>query len=130
MASRNLFHNASLRLSATYLLIIIFISLLFSIGLYRVSSDELERSIGGPITAQERRFFGDNRQEVIAEILEQRQEELSQALVRLRSNLIVINLIIIVAGGGISYLLARRTLKPIEEAHEAQSRFTALSAMN
>ena len=41
------------------------------------------------------------------------------------SDLIIINLFILVAGGLLSYYLARRTLKPIEEAHEVQSRFTA-----
>ena len=51
------------------------------------------------------------------------QESLS--LHRLQLQLILVNLIILVAAGGASYWLARRSLKPIEEALEAQSRFTA-----
>jgi signal transduction histidine kinase len=40
-------------------------------------------------------------------------------------NLIFVNLLILVGGGILSYYLARRSLRPIEEAHEAQRRFTA-----
>lgn len=125
MASKQLFHNASLRLTGVYLLIIVFISLLFSVGLYRVSSNELERGINGPISAQEKRFFGTGRVSDLEDIKKDRQKELTEAQSRLRSNLIAINVIILLCGGAISYVLARRTLKPIEQAHEAQSRFTA-----
>jgi len=40
-------------------------------------------------------------------------------------SLVWANIIVFIAGGVASYLFARRTLKPIEEAHEAQSRFTS-----
>jgi two-component system sensor histidine kinase CiaH len=125
MATKDLFHNASLRLTSVYLLIIIFISLLFSVGLYRVSSQELEQSLRRPISQQEKRLFGMDRASEISEIIQDRENELEEAQNRLRERLILINIVIVVAGGGFSYLLARRTLKPIEEAHEAQSRFTA-----
>ena len=121
---KGVFHNASLRLTAFYLVIIMFISLVFSFGLYQVSSDELERNLKQPISQQERRLFG-NIRETIEAVTKQRLTDLDEAQMRLRNNLIMINIFIFVAGGGISYLLARRTLKPIEEAHEAQGRFTA-----
>jgi signal transduction histidine kinase len=39
--------------------------------------------------------------------------------------LIYVNFIVLTTGGVASYFLARRTLKPLEQAHEAQSRFTS-----
>lgn len=49
----------------------------------------------------------------------------SQAGGQMSLSLIYINLVILIAGGLGSYFLARRTLRPIEESHEAQSRFTS-----
>lgn len=40
-------------------------------------------------------------------------------------SLIYINVVVLVAGGLGAFFLARRTLRPIAEAHEAQSRFTS-----
>ncbi len=40
-------------------------------------------------------------------------------------SLFYINLVVLIAGGLGSYLLARRTLKPLQDSHEAQSRFTS-----
>lgn len=40
-------------------------------------------------------------------------------------SLLYINIVVFIAGGLGSYFLARRTLRPIAEAHEAQSRFTS-----
>lgn len=48
-----------------------------------------------------------------------------QAAGQMSLSLIYINLVIFAAGGLGSYFLARRTLRPIEESHEAQSRFTS-----
>src|SRR6056297_4167060 len=125
MKSReSLFENASLKLTSLYLVIIVFISTLFSIGLYRVSSDELSRSLNRPISIQERRVFGDVR-ETLDTIKQNRVDDLEEAQSRLRRNLVFVNIVILVSGGGVSYLLARRTLEPIEKAHLAQSRFTA-----
>ncbi|MEP6710479.1 MAG: ATP-binding protein, partial [Candidatus Saccharibacteria bacterium] len=40
-------------------------------------------------------------------------------------NLLYINLLVLVSGGVASYLMARRTLAPIQQAHEIQSRFVS-----
>ena len=50
---------------------------------------------------------------------------LNESKASLVVNLLMVNLLILVGGGFLSYYLARRTLKPIEEAHEAQKRFTS-----
>jgi signal transduction histidine kinase len=54
-----------------------------------------------------------------------RLERLHQGEVNIRGNLFVFNLIIFAVGGGVSYFFARRTIRPIEDALEAQTRFTA-----
>jgi signal transduction histidine kinase len=99
------------------------ISLLFTLVIYQISVTELQRSLKGPITQKERQILVDERD--INAVIEQRQELLDSAETRLRSGLAFLNAIIIIAGGGLSYALARRSLEPIERAHEVQSRFTA-----
>lgn len=66
-----------------------------------------------------------NDPDFAAELREAQQEAIEEARSSLLYQLIVINIIIAVAGASLSYYLARRSLKPIEKAHEAQSRFTA-----
>jgi len=51
--------------------------------------------------------------------------ESRQAASQMSLTLVNINIVILIAGGLGSYFLARRTLRPIEESHEAQSRFTS-----
>ena len=96
-------------------------------GIYRVSSQELERTIRRPqgVVEQAFRKSSPELRELSQQLEEEQNEELMESQARLRENLIAINLFILVAGGLISYFLARETLKPIEESHEAQSRFTA-----
>jgi signal transduction histidine kinase len=50
---------------------------------------------------------------------------MDEAHANLIFNLFIFNLFILLAGGVVSYVLAQRTLQPIEEAMESQSRFTA-----
>jgi signal transduction histidine kinase len=56
---------------------------------------------------------------------QERLDAYSEAKERLLARLVMTNIVILVGGGLLSYYLAARTLRPIEEAHEAQSRFTA-----
>ena len=128
MRNRQLFRSTTLRLTSVYLIILMSISLVFSFGLYQVGSDELERGIRKPNAAVERllRTLRTSEAASVKIVLEDIQnQEISDAQNRLRNNLILINLFILFAGGLLSYVLARRSLEPIEQAHEAQSRFTA-----
>lgn len=54
-----------------------------------------------------------------------RQNQADQASANIAIELLYANLFVLIAGGAGSYLLARRTLRPIEVAHIAQSRFTS-----
>jgi two-component system sensor histidine kinase CiaH len=116
----HMFHSATLKLTAWYLGIIMVISIVFSFAIYQINFHEvnirLENFQNSLLT-----LIGDvpNTSNAI------RQAQSDQAALQMVLSLIYINVIILVAGGVGSYALARRTLRPIEQAHEAQSRFTS-----
>lgn len=119
-----MFRAALSKLTLLYLLIIMAISFFFSLSIYRTSTLEITNNLGrqqnvferlgrgGPMMqspdflAEQERLAADSRQNIII-------------------NLLYTNAIILIIGGGLSYFLAGITLKPIEESHEAQSRFTS-----
>jgi len=120
----DIFYNASLKLTGLYLVIIMSISLLFSVGFYQVSAAEIERSIRrdtGPISL----FMNTRNINLLEDLQDEQNDAIQIALARLQASLLLINLFILVVGGLLSYFLARRTLKPIENMHDMQSRFTA-----
>lgn len=127
MGKRQLFKSASMRLAATYLVVVMAVSLVFSVTLYRVLSQDLERSFTRSFEVVNRTGFFDTRpaptQRAIFE--QERKAEIDESKQRIIDELIVINLAILVFGGGLCYILARRTLQPIEEAHDALQRFTS-----
>lgn len=119
-----MFHRRSLKLAALYLGIIMFISLFFSFTVYRLATVELDRGIRGPMPAFDNRY-GDELPQQARNFLRQDAVRRSEdAKEHVRNQLIIINIAILVGAGFLSYYLAARTLRPIEEAHEAQSRFT------
>lgn len=110
----------ALQLTAWYLGFIMLLSLTFSVFVYRVSLSELERGLRRPTVSGPMLYFdSENSYNSF------RLERLKQGEANIRANLFVFNLIILAAGGGLSYFFARRTIRPIEDALEAQTRFTA-----
>jgi len=118
-----MFHSATLKLTAWYLGILMTISVIFSFSIYLINFHEVSirlenlqnnllqtQSISTPFASGDDDF---------------RELQAEQAAAQMILSLIYINIIILVGGGLGSYFLARRTLKPIEQAHEAQSRFTS-----
>jgi len=116
-----MFHSAALKLTVWYLAIVMAISFVFSMSLYHVSSTDLERNVNrqvgyfnnilGPDDAQNYRLI--------------RDRQLDEDLNHLKANLLLFNLLVLVSGGLASYMLARRTLQPLEAALESQSRFAS-----
>jgi signal transduction histidine kinase len=116
-----MFHSAALKLTLWYLAIIMAISLVFSVSLYHVSGDELGRNVNRQI-----RYYSDilaPNESVDYGLL--RQHQLDQDLNHLKGNLVFFNILVLTGGGIASYWLARRTLDPIEQALDAQSRFAS-----
>jgi signal transduction histidine kinase len=116
-----MFRSAALKLTLWYLAIIMAISVVFSLSLYRVSSDDLYRNVNRQI-GYFNNLLGPSEGENYKVL---RSRQLDQDLSHLKANLIVFNLLVLLSGGAASYWLARRTLEPIEEAMESQSRFAS-----
>jgi two-component system, OmpR family, sensor histidine kinase CiaH len=114
-----MFHSAALKLTLWYLAIIMAISLIFSFSLYRVSSDDLGRNVNRQI-GYFNNLIGPGESQNYRAL---RGFQLNQDLNHLKANLFLFNLLVLASGGAASYWLARRTLQPIEEALESQSRF-------
>jgi len=120
-----MFRSATVKLTAWYLVIIMAISLIFSFAIYQLNFREvnirlenLQHGLIAPTTKTNYSMTDDLQDQL-------RMDQSRQAAVQMILALVYINAFIIIAGGFGSYFLARRTLEPIEKAHEAQSRFTS-----
>lgn len=114
----NEFQSATLRLTAWYLAIIMAISLIFSMIIFQISRQELARDLQQPRGPRLESLINDPV--AFENFREQRRDESIDALM---TNIIILNIITLFAGGTASYFLARRTLAPIEVAMDEQSQF-------
>jgi signal transduction histidine kinase len=96
------------------------ISILFSVAIYQVTSNEVSMRLTRLQNGIQ--IQPDYTPRPIDTI---RIDEAAEASSHIIIGLVYANVIILLGGGAGSLLLARRTLRPIEEAHEAQSRFTS-----
>lgn len=112
-----MFRSARIKLTAWYLLIIMMVSLSFSIVIYRVLTREVERFAHAQRMRIEHRFpappsFAFPDPDLVNETTD-----------RILNALIMVNVSIVVLSGGLAYLLASRTLTPIAAMMEEQNRF-------
>lgn len=117
-----MFKSATFRLTMWYLAILMVVSLVFSLALYTTSTREFGRSLRRvPFPAYDfNQPLGTG-----SGFDDYRDQRIEAAESNLIIDLIGFNLIVLLLGGAASYWLAQRTLQPIEEAMEAQGRFTA-----
>lgn len=115
-----MFNSARLKITAWYLLIIMIISLAFSLVIYRLLSMEIERFALAQQFRIERRF---NVNELLPPPVVFDMELVNDVKNRLILNLIVINSTILLVSGVLSFFLAGRTLKPIKNMVDEQNRF-------
>lgn len=117
-----MFRSATLRLTLWYLAIVMAISLIFSGLLYNETTHDLNkglRSESQSIYNQFPVFQGDPN-------INLRPAPYYKAGAhRLLIRLVGFNIIVLIAAGFSSYWMAKRTLGPIEAAHEQQKRFTS-----
>ncbi|MEK7594330.1 MAG: HAMP domain-containing sensor histidine kinase [Patescibacteria group bacterium] len=145
------------RLAASYLLIIMAMSIGFSFVFYQTSSHELGRQLPPPSVFVKRTDSGDSTitlsgsatagsgsgagvagstvtapTDDVVSVGEIRtdsrynkffQNRIDEARDELLGKLVLLNLLALILGSGLSYYLARRTLRPIETAMETQHRF-------
>jgi two-component system sensor histidine kinase CiaH len=116
-----MFHSAAVKLTLWYLGIIMAISIIFSVSLYHVSSNDLDRNVNRQI-GYFTNFLAPDQSISYGHL---RQRQLDQDVSHLKTNLVLFNLLVLIGGGAASYWLARRTLQPIEDALDSQSRFAS-----
>jgi len=125
-----MFLSARLKLTAWYLLIIMVISIAFSVFIYLGANREFNRIL------RIQRFRMENpqmhlhifqqfpvQQDIIQIQRQPEPEEMEEARMRVLTDLIAINVIILVFSSLAGYFLAGRTLKPIKEMMDEQNRF-------
>lgn len=119
-----MFKSATLRLTGWYLLTLMVFSIIFSVIIYQVATNEL----GARLERLESSFVSSNTNQPQPQSLTLesiRLIEQGKASANLSVELLYINLFVLVIAGLGSYYFARRSLAPIEKVHEAQSRFTS-----
>ena len=117
-----MFQKARLKLTTWYLLIIMLISVSFSIGVLKILTSELDRVERVQRLRQEHQLTFEPslrfpRQKVID------PEVIAETKERLKLTLFLINLGILGIAGVAGYFLAGKTLRPIQEMVDEQNRF-------
>jgi two-component system sensor histidine kinase CiaH len=123
------FQSARLRLTAWYLLIIMVISIFYSVAFYNSATNEIERVINRI------EFRQQHPHEKISDRTPPHDapnpptlEELQETKNRLLFILVFINGSILIAAGGAGYFLAGRTLRPIKLMIDEQNQFITSSS--
>lgn len=116
-----MFQSATLKLTGWYLLIIMVISLLFSMLVYQSASSEVRNRL----EQFGQRLPFDPAFDIETQLGNIRKFQVDEAAHNIFMNLLYTNLVVLVCGGLVSYLMAKRTLEPLEEAHAAQERFVS-----
>jgi two-component system, OmpR family, sensor histidine kinase CiaH len=124
MNMKNLHWDARKQLAATYLSIILVLTLGFSVVFYHATT----RAAGAGLRRQSNRlreniFFAPPG--VVDRIRSEGEDNFSSSV---KERLIFIDLGMLIAGGFVSYYLAKRSLEPLENAMIAQGRFTSDAA--
>lgn len=117
-----MFQSARLKLTAWYLLIIMIVSILFSIAIYNVATREIHRVVRMQQLRQDYydNFFPAPPPQELPTI-----EDLQGSEGRLALTLALVNASILILAGGAAYFLAGRTLNPIKKMVDEQNRFVA-----
>ncbi len=113
-----MFKEARLKLTAWYLLIIMFISIAFSLVIYRGLMNEIHRFSRMQRIRIERMLPSNPTRPFFAD-----EDLITEMQQRVIFGLGIINIIIFISSGALGYFLAGKTLKPIQEMVEEQNRF-------
>lgn len=114
-----MFKSAILKLTFWYVLLSVLLSLLFSGVIYRFATHELREGLQNQYHALE---TNDHDSDNVATLP---TAELNDRSSNLITDLVYFNIVVFLGSTLVSYILARRTMRPIEEAHQAQMIFTA-----
>jgi hypothetical protein len=115
-----MFHSAALKLTVWYMAIIMALSIGCSIALYNTSKSDLAHNIHRRLPLSVNELLTPDDLQNLSKL---RSNQLDTDLNHLKGRLISFNILVLLVGGGVSYMLARRTLEPIEQSLEAQNVF-------
>lgn len=122
----NKFSFAYARLTLFYVLIIMTISIVFSVVIFNTSTAELQRGLGRQNTIlRDTQILGNSMMNNFPDLEQFRRNQISESTDHLKNELILCNLIILILSSLGGYFFARKTLEPIEKAMDSQNRFTA-----
>lgn len=107
-----MFASATLKLTGSYLAILLVVSLLFSSVIFELATSEISERLERFQSRVEQESTGSTYRDA-------RIRQTNEAKLNLFIALIYANLTLVALGGVGSFALARRTLRPIERAHEA-----------
>lgn len=130
---RGMFESARLKLTVFYLAALLSFSLLITLGLRAIVQAEFNHSNNVQLGAVQqwgeqyyqfrqtpRNFLPPDQ--TFARVQDEQSEKTQTRLTR---EFLLLNFVVFVIGAVVSYWYAGRTLKPIQEAHEQQKRFTS-----
>ncbi len=120
-----MFESAVIKLTVWYVAALLIVVVLFSLPFFSFASNKLDRATvrqGELLRARPGRIIDETR---LSDFADQRQALVSQERSELLQQMVIVDIGIIILGAIASYFFAKRTLMPIQEAHEAQGRFTA-----
>jgi len=114
-----MFKSALVKLMMWYIALAMVLSLIFSFVLYHFSTQEIGEGLNNQYKAIIRNDHDNDSDDSTT------KKELHARSMHLLQDLVYFNVFVLIGSGFSSYWLARKTLRPIEEAHQAQIRFTA-----
>jgi len=114
-----MFNSARVKLTTWYLLIIIFVSIAFSLVIYRGLTGEVDRAVRLERFRSERRHSAVRLPSPV--FLD--PNFINEIKRRIIFGLMIINGVIFIGAGALGYFLAGKTLRPIQEMMEEQNRF-------
>ncbi|HSX05939.1 MAG TPA: HAMP domain-containing sensor histidine kinase [Candidatus Saccharimonadales bacterium] len=132
----DIFHSARLKLTAFYFAVLVAFCLLLTVGVHAFTNYELGRGDDAQRSAAYRLFQKyydalEGPTDVITPHGEVRyfanaqEQQAAVTRARLNRDFVYTDIVLLIAGAFLSYWYAGRTLRPIEEAHAQQKRFTA-----
>lgn len=127
----NLFESAVFKLTMSYVLILMSLSLSFSVVIYTTSSMEVRQAfekIDIKRSGDEFELFFDKETNNDPKIVKQRLERIDKINRQLLNQLTFLNLMVLILGTVVSYLLAKKTLEPININYQLQAQFTSDAA--
>jgi len=119
------FKNAYWKLTAFYVMIIMIISVGFSLSIYKIGTNEINKGLGRQAKIIRDMPMADLFSEKLKVIEQARLDQIAESNRRLRNNLISFNILILLLSTIASYFWAKRMMQPIEESMERQNQFTA-----